>query len=88
MRRVITVAWKTVCSRISHGGLGLRTLRSINDAALLKLGWDFYSSTEQWASFFKSIFLQDNWPTNAYNKYSIWPGLKRHLPTILENSSW
>jgi len=29
-----------------NGGLGIRSLRSINEASLLKLGWDMLSCSE------------------------------------------
>lgn len=35
-RKIVTVAWNTLCSPFAEGGLGLRSLSSINKAALLK----------------------------------------------------
>lgn len=36
-KKLVTVAWHTVCSPRDNGGLGLRSIRQTNDAALLKL---------------------------------------------------
>lgn len=40
-RKICTDSWKKVCSPVSEGGLGLRSLSSFNDAAILKLCWQF-----------------------------------------------
>lgn len=43
-RKVVTVAWHKLCAPIEQGGLGIRSLRYINKAAMLKLSWDMISS--------------------------------------------
>lgn len=35
--KLVTVAWKTVCSPLVEGGLGIKSLQVLNKAALLKL---------------------------------------------------
>lgn len=42
-RKLVTVAWKTVCTPFLDGGLGIRPLKAINHAALLKLSWNVIS---------------------------------------------
>lgn len=44
VRKLSTMAWHKVCSPFNEGGLGLRSLKAINDAAMLKLSWDITSS--------------------------------------------
>lgn len=39
VRRVVTVAWKKVCAPYNEGGLAIKSLRILNEAALLKLSW-------------------------------------------------
>jgi hypothetical protein len=36
-KKLVTVAWKKVCSPFDEGGLGLRSLVCLNEAANLKL---------------------------------------------------
>lgn len=43
-RKIVTVAWSKVCCPMQEGGLGLRSIRSINDAAMLQLSWDLIAS--------------------------------------------
>ncbi|KAF1892117.1 hypothetical protein Lal_00036473 [Lupinus albus] len=50
-RKLGTVAWKTVSTPIKTGGLGLRSLKHMNQAALLKLAWEMISSEQDWALF-------------------------------------
>lgn len=48
-RKICTVSWKKVCKPVIEGGLGLRSLRSVNDAAVLKLCCQFVQFSELWA---------------------------------------
>lgn len=45
-KKVVTVAWHRICCSFKEGGLGLRSLRTTNDAAMLKLCWEFKSSND------------------------------------------
>lgn len=42
------VAWHKICKPLDEGGLGLRSLRSVNEAAALRLCWDFVKSNKHW----------------------------------------
>lgn len=46
VRHLHTVSWENVCRPKKWGGLGLRTARSINQASLIKAGWDLTSRRE------------------------------------------
>lgn len=56
-RRIVTVAWEKVCSPLEVGGLGLRSLKSMNSGALLKLTWEVMSSDQDWAVLLRSRFF-------------------------------
>lgn len=43
-KKMVTITWKKVCLPIEEGGLGLKSIQTINRAALLKLSWDFIHS--------------------------------------------
>jgi hypothetical protein len=49
-RKLVTVSWKKVCMPYSEGGLGLRSLISLNEASNLKLCWELLHSDESWAT--------------------------------------
>jgi len=49
-RKLVTVSWKKVCARYEEGGLGLRSLVSLNAAFNSKICWDMINSEEQWAN--------------------------------------
>ena len=40
-RKLSLVKWNDLCQPKSSGGLGLRDMRAVNDAFLMKLGWGF-----------------------------------------------
>lgn len=87
-RKFVTVAWHKVCKPLSEGGLGLRSLRSINNAAMLKLCWNLFSSSNQWSVLLRARVLRNRTVINHHISSFIWPGLKPYVTTVLNNSSW
>jgi hypothetical protein len=57
-RKLVTVALHKVCLPFSEGGLGIRSLTSINEAENLKLCWELFNSTEAGLFFSKIEFLE------------------------------
>lgn len=87
-RKLVTVAWHKLCTPTAAGGLGLRSVRKINEAATLKLCWDMVSSRSQWACFLKARYLKDSLPVKHYLTSSIWPGLKTCYHMVTDNVAW
>lgn len=87
-RKVVIVKWHTLCSPKDEGGLGLRSLRSINNAAMLKLAWELEASDKVWARLIKARFVRFKNPIDHYVKSSIWPGIKPHLQIVNLNGTW
>lgn len=87
-RKLVTVAWHQICKPAAEGGLGLRSIRKINEAATLKLCWDFLSVNSDWACFLRARFLKNGFPVQHYVKSSLWPGLKRCMASVSENVAW
>ncbi|XP_019435927.1 PREDICTED: uncharacterized protein LOC109342391 [Lupinus angustifolius] len=84
VKKLVRVAWYKICNHAKVGGLGLRSLKTINQAAMLKLAWDMLSSNQEWAGFFKKRFGKPK----KYYKSSIWPGIKANLQLAISNSMW
>jgi hypothetical protein len=55
-KKLVTVAWKKVCTPLAEGFLGLRSLLRLNEAANLKLCWDLLLFEEDWAIILKKRF--------------------------------
>lgn len=70
-RKLCIVAWSKVCKSTLDGGLGLRSLNTINKAALLKLGWELVSSNLQCASLVRSRVFRSGKPVIQHIKSSI-----------------
>lgn len=87
-RKLVAVAWSNMCQPTVSGGLGLRSLRSINEAALLKLSWDMLSSNDHWSVLLKSRFMKFNRPLGHYVKSSIWPGVRQFINTTVDGYCW
>lgn len=86
-RKLVTVAWHKLCTPTFAGGLGLRSVRKTNDAATLKLCWNFLSSDSQWANFLKACFLKDKHPISYHIKSSIWSGLTGCFNIVFANTA-
>lgn len=77
-----------ICSPTQEGGLGLRSIRSINEVALLKLSWDLFSAYTQWTLFLKARLLRNSNPIARYVKSSVGFGARQFLPIGVANNIW
>ncbi|XP_019422999.1 PREDICTED: uncharacterized protein LOC109332473 [Lupinus angustifolius] len=84
-RKIVTVAWAKICIPKKAGGLGLRSIKKIHQASLIKLAWNMLNSNQQWAAFFRERF-GTYWSINRYFKSSIWPGIKSNLSIAMNQS--
>ncbi|CAJ2642122.1 unnamed protein product [Trifolium pratense] len=87
-KKLVTVAWKKVCTPLGEGGLGLRSLLRLNEAANLKLCWDLLLSKEDWAIILKKRVLRNGNVINHHVFSSIWSSVKTEFSTVMNNSSW
>ncbi|KAF1895566.1 hypothetical protein Lal_00041846 [Lupinus albus] len=74
------------------GGLGLKSLKKLNQAAVIKLAWEMLTSIQDWADFYRSRFGKSNTPSKRYFKSSIWHEIKNFrdgnlwtIPAMLAN---
>ncbi|KAF1877299.1 hypothetical protein Lal_00012070, partial [Lupinus albus] len=70
-RKIVTVAWKIVCTPTKAGGFGLRSVKHMNQATLLKLSWEMISSEHEWALFCRQRFGREKTSSTRYFKSSI-----------------
>jgi len=87
-RKMVTVSWYKVCKPLNEGGLGMRSLTTLNEASNLKLGWDLINSTEPWAVSLKSRALRNDKPVTYHIYSSIWSSVKNEYPLITDNTCW
>lgn len=88
MRKICTVAWRKICFPYNEGGLGVKSLKSLNEAAILKLSFEMLALNKDWVVFFRNRFCHMHKPRFSYVKSSIWPGIKLFLKTVYTNSIW
>lgn len=87
-KKLVIVAWKKVCLPVKEWGLGLRSIRAIDDAAILKLSWDVMCSNAGWAEFLRARFMKLKQPVSSYVKSSIWYGIRRFMNIVRSNTTW
>ncbi|GAU31744.1 hypothetical protein TSUD_146310 [Trifolium subterraneum] len=87
-RKLVTVAWKYVCVPYSEGGLGLRSLISLNEDSNLKLCWDFLHSEESWAQILRNRALRNGKVIGHHISSSLWSSIKSEFSCLMENSNW
>ncbi|XP_019435167.1 PREDICTED: uncharacterized protein LOC109341679 [Lupinus angustifolius] len=103
VKKLVTVAWHKVCCPVSEGGLGIRSLSAMNQAAILKLAWDMRCSSQEWLIKDNSIWLLgdgssinywlDNWLGSSIADllaipYPISSVLQARVADFMQDSSW
>ena len=87
-KKQVIVAWKTVCTPIEEGGLGIRSLSKLNEATNLKLCWEMLDSDRQWATFLRSRVLRGNKFIGYHIFSSVWSGIKAQAYHVLNSFRW
>ncbi|XP_058746523.1 uncharacterized protein LOC131619448 [Vicia villosa] len=100
-RKLVTVAWDKCCRPFEEGGLGIRSLITLNEAANLKLCWDMKASLEDvknhssWliGNGGKIHFWTDSWNgsdvvTSLFSNAGTQPHLKDKAATYIQNRQW
>jgi hypothetical protein len=85
-RKLVTVSWKKLCRPFAQGGLGLRSLTSLNSASNLRLCWSLLNSNCSWASLLKDRVIRGNKIIHHHISSSIWSSIKEEYSVIDENS--
>jgi len=81
--------WNKMCKPKQEGGLGIINLNMSNQAAMLKITWEFRFEKSFWAKFMRERFLNSRGYVLAkYITSSTWSGLKPHLTNISEHTRW
>ncbi|CAL0334765.1 unnamed protein product [Lupinus luteus] len=86
VKKICTVAWQKICAPINMGGLGLKSIKFMNKATLLKLSWLMLSSDQEWASFYRLRFGNNYNLSTRYFKSSIWHIIKQNWSLLHFNS--
>jgi hypothetical protein len=88
VRKHVTVSWHKVCSPIDEGGLGIRSLSTINKASNLKLFWELLNSDNQWANLLRSRVVRKNGYIKHHIFSSLWNGIKEQDHNIKHHTRW
>lgn len=87
-RKLITVSWKKVCKPTSEGGLGIRSMSAINQAANLKLCWGMLTYHDSWAKILYSRIIKNNKVIQYHIFSSVWSSIKNEYQHLIENTKW
>ena len=63
-RRVHLVRWEEITKPCSVGSLGLKRLEQVNDAILVKVGWDYGPNLKRFGFEFFPLNIQIVWRTH------------------------
>ncbi|KAF6146730.1 hypothetical protein GIB67_009016 [Kingdonia uniflora] len=84
LKKGITVVWHKVCKPLFEGGLGVKSMKEVNLALLMKLAWQIVSRNGAWLDFIRGKLFTCSGEMIKYYKYSsIWLGA---LEIVKENS--
>jgi len=87
-RKLVTVSWKKLCKPTAQGGLGLRSLITINQAANLKLCWDMLHSNDDWSKLLMSRVIRNGKIISHHIFSSIWSSIKNEWFILKDNTNW
>jgi hypothetical protein len=87
-RKLVTVAWKFFCKPYDEGGLGIKSLITLNEASNLKLCWDFLVSQEDWAVLLRARTIRNGSSINHHIFSSLWGSMKSEFKNVMDNSSF
>lgn len=82
-----------ICSPKAEGGLGFKNLTNMNNALLMKIGWNVLTSTHShWIRVLRSKYGLDSdfIPYKLENKRSsyLWKGISRIWEYVLQGTRW
>jgi len=83
-RKVHLVPWKTIIREKAHGGLGIHSMRQLNSAYLMKLGWRLQTEpTTLWAHLLKEKYCRGrDWEHVTRSTTSVsnaWRGIRESI---------
>jgi len=85
---MVIVAWKKVCKPYDQGGLGIKSIVSLNVLVNLKLCWHMVHSEESCSALLISRLIGNDREINHNISSSLWSSLKNDYNVILESSTW
>ncbi|MCH84271.1 RNA-directed DNA polymerase (Reverse transcriptase), partial [Trifolium medium] len=93
VKRVHTIGWNTMILPKYLGGLGIRNLRIMNDACLMKLGWNLRTKKESlWTQVLWGKYGRDgNATTELVVKHTdsnLWKTIADLWPRLIEHEYW
>ncbi|XXG54349.1 hypothetical protein AAC387_Pa03g2255 [Persea americana] len=85
------VNWVQVSLPKEEGGLGIRKIKKVNEASLIKLGWQASTSISLWSTWFTNNYFKFSsiWnPANSIYGSCIWKKILRLVPHLHQGSIW
>ncbi|KAH9673795.1 reverse transcriptase domain-containing protein [Citrus sinensis] len=92
-RKLSLINWEMIYSLKAEGGLGFKNLTNMNNALLMKIGWNVLTSTHShWIRVLRSKYGLDSdfIPSKLENKCSsyLWKGISRIWEYVLQGTRW
>jgi hypothetical protein len=85
-KKLVTVAWRKVCTPFNEGGLGVKSLVCLNEAFNLNLCWTLLNSDESWARLLRSRVLRKDVTIRHHIFSTLWSSAKNEFLVLKENS--
>ena len=85
-RKIHLIHWDTICQPKCNGGLGVRSIRGLNEAILLKLTWEIFRTKD----LFWVKVLKNKYDTHGNNKEfsSLWKAIQSQKESINKAMIW
>lgn len=87
-RKLVTVSQKNVCKPLVEGGLGVRAISMLSEAATLKLCLNFVHSNVKCVVFLRARFLRHKHHLSSFKKSSLQLVFKCHFHLVASYTGW
>ncbi|KAL8492519.1 hypothetical protein ACS0TY_023924 [Phlomoides rotata] len=78
-----------VHSMMAKGGMGIRSIKILNESFVCKLAWDILrNDSEELCLLNRRYIKMDGTPKTYIMSFSLWGGIRRHWPLLLKGSRW
>lgn len=90
--KIHLINWTRLCQPKEEGGLGIKKMKTMNKAFVMKLAWGIAQENNMWVRFLKEKYLKsnrrDDHPTATTRDSVLWKEICRVWHTVQQNTSW
>lgn len=85
-KKIMIVSRKNCCKSLMEGGLGIKSIKTFNDASIMHLCWKFFKAKESCSKILSLRVKTNNRVIKQSIKFSTWNNIKDSFAMIAKHS--